>query len=138
MEGYHICDCQLIFSILLFSLHTEKLYNSTGRELRRALFSLKQIFQVIISPFLAFCGPFRISQHAHSHLDAALFSGDRAVLPRVCLRGSCRVFRSGRTSHTGAGLGWPGGQSAIEGEGELTDRWKREQQTLMQAQNRLE
>lgn len=32
---------------LLFSLPTEKLYNSTGRELRRALFSLKQIFQVI-------------------------------------------------------------------------------------------
>lgn len=29
-----------------FCLHTEKLYNSTGRELRRALFSLKQIFQV--------------------------------------------------------------------------------------------
>lgn len=42
---------QLIFfhSFLSFSLHTEKLYNSTGRELRRALFSLKQIFQVIIS-----------------------------------------------------------------------------------------
>lgn len=32
----------------LFSVHTEKLYHSTGRELRRALFSLKQIFQVII------------------------------------------------------------------------------------------
>ncbi len=32
----------------LFSLFSpaEKLYNSTGRELRRALFSLKQIFQV--------------------------------------------------------------------------------------------
>lgn len=30
----------------IFCLHTEKLYNSTGRELRRALFSLKQIFQV--------------------------------------------------------------------------------------------
>lgn len=39
------------------------------------------------------------------------------LLQRVCLRGSCGVFRSGHTSHTGAGLGWPGGQSAIEGEG---------------------
>uniref|UniRef100_A0A8D3E5Y8 Formin homology 2 domain containing 3b n=1 Tax=Scophthalmus maximus TaxID=52904 RepID=A0A8D3E5Y8_SCOMX len=44
IEGYHMCDCQFFHS-LLFSPHTEKLYNSTGRELRRALFSLKQIFQ---------------------------------------------------------------------------------------------
>ena len=29
-----------------FSYTTEKLYNSNGRDLRRALFSLKQIFQV--------------------------------------------------------------------------------------------
>lgn len=44
-----MCNCQLIvFHFLLFFLYTEKLYNSTGRELRRALFSLKQIFQVII------------------------------------------------------------------------------------------
>lgn len=35
----------------IFCLHTEKLYNSTGRELRRALFSLKQIFQVCDSLF---------------------------------------------------------------------------------------
>lgn len=33
---------------LFFSFLTEKLYNSIGRELRRALFSLKQIFQVIL------------------------------------------------------------------------------------------
>lgn len=29
-----------------FSVSTERLYNSNGRDLRRALFSLKQIFQV--------------------------------------------------------------------------------------------
>lgn len=43
--------CVTAFFPLSCSLHTEKLYNSTGRELRRALFSLKQIFQVIISLF---------------------------------------------------------------------------------------
>lgn len=139
-----MCDC--LFSTLLFSPHTEKLYNSTGRELRRALFSLKQIFQVIISSLLPFAGPLRISSrdpvtsptfyafsrsqhvtnamfqglnvpmcvltltlactHARSHLDAALFSRGGVVLLRVCLRGSCGAFRSGHTSHTGAGLAW--------------------------------
>lgn len=44
--------------------------------------------------------------HAHSHLDAALFSRGGVVLLRVCLRGSCGAFRSGHTSHTGAGLAW--------------------------------
>lgn len=45
VERYRVFDCRLTF---LFLSPTEKLYNSTGRELRRALFSLKQIFQVII------------------------------------------------------------------------------------------
>lgn len=44
--------------------------------------------------------------HARSHLDAALFSRGGVVLLRVCLRGSCGAFRSGHTSHTGAGLAW--------------------------------
>lgn len=34
---------------------SEKLYNSTGRDLRRALFSLKQIFQVKKKNTLRFC-----------------------------------------------------------------------------------
>uniref|UniRef100_A0A7N6ACF0 Formin homology 2 domain containing 3b n=1 Tax=Anabas testudineus TaxID=64144 RepID=A0A7N6ACF0_ANATE len=42
MQKYTIC---LTVTPLFFYVYTEKLYNSTGRELRRALFSLKQIFQ---------------------------------------------------------------------------------------------
>ena len=34
---------------------SEKLYNSTGRDLRRALFSLKQIFQVKKKSTVRFC-----------------------------------------------------------------------------------
>uniref|UniRef100_A0A3Q3IFW0 Formin homology 2 domain containing 3b n=1 Tax=Monopterus albus TaxID=43700 RepID=A0A3Q3IFW0_MONAL len=44
-NGWHctICVLSTILAVVLPPL--EKLYNSTGRELRRALFSLKQIFQ---------------------------------------------------------------------------------------------
>ena len=46
-----MCVCVLyLFFIYVFA---EKLYNSKGRELRRALFSLKQIFQVRL--FLYYC-----------------------------------------------------------------------------------
>lgn len=50
IERCHMCDsAEVVF--MFFCFHAEKLYNSTGRELRRALFSLKQIFQVTISLF---------------------------------------------------------------------------------------
>lgn len=148
-----MCVCQLIWVIFPLSFclfQIEKLYNSTGRELRRALFSLKQIFQVIIS-FSSFAGTLKITRpsdfptfyifydlrhilkspafismwqipgfkhtfhfftlalvctHAPLDTDAALFCWVRVVLLRVCLRGSCGVFRSGHTSHSGAGLAW--------------------------------
>ena len=51
IEGYHMFDSAGFVFTDIFCLHTEKLYNSTGRELRRALFSLKQIFQVCNSLF---------------------------------------------------------------------------------------
>lgn len=43
----HVSQSFSSLSLPLFLFKTEKLYNSSGRELRRALFSLKQIFQVI-------------------------------------------------------------------------------------------
>ena len=48
-----ICDWSTSLSILLLFV-SEKLLNSSGRELRRALFSLKQIFQVNIQTVLTF------------------------------------------------------------------------------------
>lgn len=47
-----------------------------------------------------------VHTYTHTHLDAALFSWSRVLLRRVCLRGSCSVFRSSHTSHNGAGLAW--------------------------------
>lgn len=48
----------------------------------------------------------KLCTRTHTHLDAALFSWSRVLLRRVCLRGSCSVFRSSHTSHNGAGLAW--------------------------------
>lgn len=68
------CDCQLIFfSILLFSPHRKTLQlNWKGAE-EGPLFPQAD-FSGNYSSFVAFAGPFGISQHAHSHLDTALLS----------------------------------------------------------------
>lgn len=50
MATHQHSHLQLLTRMVSFSPHTEKLLNSSGRELRRALFSLKQIFQVRQSP----------------------------------------------------------------------------------------
>jgi hypothetical protein len=51
-QGHYDSDLKMQIIILLFAsevciyVGVEKLLNSSGRELRRALFSLKQVFQV--------------------------------------------------------------------------------------------
>lgn len=120
----------------IFCLHTEKLYNSTGRELRRALFSLKQIFQVCDSLFHLLPGYSKKSAEEvaadavpapaqSSCVGIALLKRARSAetLPSwqpCCVRVQSNIIHTHtrqRTHLHARGLGWPGGQPAIENEG---------------------
>lgn len=125
-----------VFFTDIFCLHTEKLYNSTGRELRRALFSLKQIFQVcdsLFHPVPDYLKDQLKTLQLMSFLRArslcaviVLLKRARAAETLPSWQLCCVQVQTHTHMHT-QGLGWPGGQPAIEKEGEPEVRWKRHQ-----------